>query len=97
MRCLSIASAQLVEIAAGIGDPHPLEDALNRPVFAAASVQRVEHHVGANLAQRVDEAPVEIERLRVVPERRQRAHHGLAGLDRNLTFGAGTAHDDRDA
>ncbi len=43
--------------------------ALNAPVFAARSVQRVEHDVRPELAHRVDEALVEVERTRFVAQR----------------------------
>ena len=58
-------------------------------------MQRVEDDVGADLAHRVDEAGVEVERLRVVPEVAS-ARITAPALDRDLALGARATHDDRD-
>ena len=81
----------------GVGDPEPLEDALDAAVLAPAAVQRVEGDVGPRLAERRREvgAGVDLDDLESLLPQRSRA---LATRhERNLTLGRTAAHQHCDA
>src|SRR5579884_1512947 len=70
-----------------------LEYALNLPVLAARPVKGHESHVRIDLAYRIDEARVVVQRARFVAEFVQGAHHTRTRLNRDVALRARAAHD----
>ncbi|MCY1172909.1 hypothetical protein D9M73_130530 [compost metagenome] len=80
----------------GVGQPHQIEHALHRTVFARRSVQRVEHDVGFGFGELDRDIARHIDRGDAVPERLQRLDDVRAGHQRHVALGRPAAHQDCD-
>ena len=79
-----------------VGDPEQLEQLLDRPVLAAAAVQRHERDVGALGRQPVHEVRADVDRDGLVAEPLQRVLDPRARAQGDLSFERVAALEDRD-
>ena len=79
----------------GIGDAQDFEHALDRAVFAAAAVQRVEGDVGLEAGERGGDVAVDVDPADAIAARFQRVGAAAAGIERNRPLGRPTAHQHR--
>ena len=80
----------------GVAEAHQVHHALHRAVLAGRAVKRVEHHVGADLAEPRGDVAVHVDPGDLVAAALQRVGDAVAGDQRDLPLGRPAAHQHRD-
>ncbi len=90
------AQGAAAHTAAHVGQPQQLEKPLHRAVFAGRAVQRREHNLRLQCAQRVDAPGVQFDEVRLVSEGLQGGSDLCGGIAGHFGFRRGAAHEHRD-